>query len=114
MSVKLSAIPEELRRKFYDLRAPQGVADLLEVDLQRLYYHIYIVAESSRYTTFDIPKKSGGTRTISAPATALKIIQRKLNQVLLQVYPPKPSVHSFLPNRSIVSNARVHVGMFSA
>ena len=109
MSVKLSAKPDELCGKFYALKTPQDVADLLEIDLQRLYYHIYIVRESSRYTTFDIPKRYGGHRTISAPVTALKIIQRKLNQVLLQTYSPKPSVHSFLLRKSILTNARVHV-----
>ena len=109
MSLRLSSSPEELRKKFYSLKTPQDVADLLEIDLQRLHYHIYIVSEASRYTSFEIPKRYGGVRTISAPATALKIIQRKLNQVLLQVYSPKPSVHSFLLDRSIVTNARVHL-----
>jgi len=106
----LKANPEELRTKFLSISSPQDIADLLEIDLKRLYYHIYVVPESSRYTTFDIPKRRGGVRTISSPATPLKIIQRKLNQVLLQVYTPKPSVHSFLPNRSILSNAKVHAG----
>ena len=108
MSTKLSSSTDELRSKFYALEKPQDIADLLEIDLQRLHYHIYIAPKSSRYTVFDIPKRAGGVRTISAPATALKIIQRKLNQVLLQVYSPKPCVHSFLLDRSIVSNAQVH------
>lgn len=108
-SVRLSPSPDELRSKFYALRTPQDVAELVEVDLQRLYYHIYIVPKASRYTKFDIRKRSGGVRTISAPITSLKIIQRKLNQVLLQAYSPKPCVHSFLLGRSIRTNAVVHV-----
>ena len=59
--------------------------------------------------TFDIPKRSGGTRKISTPITALKIIQRKLNQVLQQVYEPRPSVHSFISDHDIVSNAKKHL-----
>lgn len=110
MPLRLSASPEELRRRFYSLRTAQDVADLLEIELERLYYHLYIVSESSRYTTFDIPKRTGGTRTISAPVTALKIIQQKLNQVLLHAHQPKPSTHSFLLGRSILTNARVHTG----
>jgi RNA-directed DNA polymerase len=102
--------PDELRAKFFTLKTPQDIADLLEIDLYRLYYHIYRVDDSLRYTVFQVPKKRGGTRTISTPATALKIIQRKLNQILLQVYTPKPSVHGFVINRSILSNAKVHVG----
>lgn len=110
MSLTLSLSPEEIHTKFHSLATPQDVANLLDVDLKRLYYHIYVVPESARYTMFDIGKRSGGIRTISAPATALKIIQRKLNLVLLVVYQPKPCVHSFVSNRSIVSNASLHVG----
>ena len=76
---------------------------------QRLNYHLYISPRSTRYTTFDIPKRSGGTRKISTPITALKIIQRKLNQVLQQVYEPRPSVHSFISDHDIVSNAKKHL-----
>lgn len=110
IAVGLSSSPDELRTKFNALKTPQNIVDLLEISLERLYYHIYIVPESARYTTFDIPKRRGGVRTISAPVTALKIIQSKLNIILLQVYSPKPSVHSFLIGKSILSNAQVHVG----
>ncbi len=109
-TITLSSSKDELRTKFLSLTTPQDIADLLEIDLQHLYYHIYIVPEAVRYISFDIPKRRGRVRTISAPATALKIIQRKLNQILLQVYVPKPCVHSFLLDKSILSNAKVHVG----
>jgi RNA-directed DNA polymerase len=108
MSLVLSASGDELRRKFFALQTPQDVAELLEIDYSRLVYHLYIVPDSRRYTTFEIPKKSGGVRRISAPATALKIIQQKLNQVLQQVYESKASVHSFVYEKSIVTNAQIH------
>jgi RNA-directed DNA polymerase len=110
VDVRLSSSPDDIRTKFSALRTPQDIADLLEINLKRLYYHIYIVPESARYNRFDIPKRRGGVRTISAPVTALKIIQRKLNMVLLEVHSPKPCVHSFLIGRSVLSNAQVHVG----
>ena len=69
-TITLSFSKDELRSKFLSLKTPQDIADLLEIDLQRLYYHIYIVPESARYTKFDIPKRRGGVRTISAPATS--------------------------------------------
>lgn len=106
----MSAEPEELKSKFHALRDAQDVANLLEIDRQRLNYHLYISPRSTRYTTFDIPKRSGGTRKISTPVTALKIIQQKLNQVLQQAYEPRPSVHSFIPRHSILTNARTHAG----
>lgn len=111
MSLRLSTEPEELTSKFAVLKTRQDVADLLEVDRAHLNYHLHISPRSTRYTTFDIPKRSGGTRKISTPVTALKIIQRKLNQVLQHVYWDKrrPSVHSFIPKRSILTNAVTHL-----
>jgi RNA-directed DNA polymerase len=88
MSLILSASPEELRERFSSLKNRQDIASLLDIDLKTLIYHLYRVPESERYKTFEIPKNLGGTRTISAPVTPLKIIQRKLNQVLQSIYKP--------------------------
>ncbi len=102
--------PEVLKQKFYDLKTSKCVAKLLEVPIGRLVYHIYKVKTNGRYKTFGIPKKSGGIRQISAPVTALKLIQRKLNQVLQAVYQPKPAVHGFVEGKNIVTNAQAHAG----
>lgn len=111
MSLRLSTEPEELTSKFAALKTAQDVADLLEVDRAHLNYHLYISPRSTRYTKFDIPKRAGGTREITTPITALKIIQRKLNQVLQHVYYDKrrPSVHSFITEHSILTNAKKHL-----
>ena len=85
------------------------MAELLEVPYSSLVYHLYRVPDSVKYEKFHIRKKSGGLRTISAPVTAIKIIQRKLSQVLYRVYTPKAPVHGFTPSRSIVTNATLHV-----
>lgn len=109
MSLVLSASPEQLHEQFLRLQSAQDVANLLEIDIGHLNYHLYRIALSTQYATFNIPKKSGGTRQISAPISALKIIQRKLNQVLQHVYEPKTPVHSFCLGSSIRKNAEIHV-----
>ena len=81
---------------------------MLDVDESHLVYHLYILKPRQKYQTFNIPKKSGGQRQITAPISAIKIIQRKLNQVLQSVYQPKAAVHGFVAERSIVSNASLH------
>lgn len=108
-SLALSASEVDLLKQFHALRTRQDLAELLEVTEERLIYHLYIFPSSRRYTSFQIPKKSGGTREISAPITSLKIIQRKLNQVLLAVYQPKASVHGYVLSKGIVTNARMHL-----
>lgn len=109
MSIQLNQSGDELRKKFLGLQARQDVADLLEVDVKRLNYHLYIASPHQRYKSFDISKRSGAKRRIDAPISALKIIQRKLNQVLQYVYQTKQAVHGFINNKSIITNARTHL-----
>ncbi|NJL41564.1 MAG: RNA-directed DNA polymerase [Leptolyngbyaceae cyanobacterium RM2_2_4] len=99
----------ELRQEFLALKSPRDIAELLEVKYEQLVYHLYKAPGSSKYKEFSISKKSGHSRTISAPSSALKILQRKLSQVLYSVYDPKYPVHGFLPEHSIVTNAKQHL-----
>jgi RNA-directed DNA polymerase len=108
LSLLLYQSCDDLKRNFFELENKRDVAQLLEISYQRLTYHISVVPEKRRYTVFSISKKSGRLREISAPCTSLKIIQRKLSQVLYSVYEPKAPVHGFIPSKSIVTNARQH------
>ena len=62
------------------------------------------------YHRFALPKASGGRRWILAPAPVLKRVQRRLLRRLLYRLKAHPAAHGFVPNRSIVTNARSHVG----
>lgn len=108
MSIELSASKDELRTAFFQLETRQNIAELLEVTEKQLNFYLYILPEHKRYKRFEISKKRGGSREIFAPATALKIVQRKLNQVLQSVYDAKPSAHGFVLEKSILSNAEPH------
>jgi RNA-directed DNA polymerase len=61
------------------------------------------------YTTYNLPKKSGGNRLISAPAPHLKLAQRAL---LPLIYAEDLSDFAlgFRPGKSIKDNALPHVG----
>lgn len=65
--------------------------------------------DKNRYTLFQIPKKSGGTREICAPCGNLKWFQLCLNEIFKALYTPSPYAMGFTVGRSIVDNARVHV-----
>lgn len=89
-----------------------------------------IANKNDLYKEFYIPKKRKGKRKILAPSSNLKLVQKEIQQILNLFYdfPEKweinedieliarnlfkspNSVHGFLNNRSIVSNARNHVG----
>lgn len=62
------------------------------------------------YKKFKIKKKSGGERTITAPVRGLKAIQKTLSLVLQCVFEPHPAATGFVKDKSIVDNAKVHVG----
>ncbi len=99
-----------LREQFLSLNTPRDVADLVGITYSTLVYHVYKTPKHERYTTIVIPKKSGGTRTLYAPVSPLKLIQRTLHTVLTSVYSPKPVNHGFMQGKSIVTNAKFHIG----
>lgn len=69
----------------------------------------YYANINKKYINFEIPKKTGGNRTITAPDKFLKAVQRSINLLLTLFFEPKPASHGFLQNRSIVTNAKNHV-----
>lgn len=66
----------------------------------------------SCYTSFSIKKKSGGERILHAPVKGLKEFQKALNLILQCIHEPHLAATGFVNNKSIVDNARVHVGQF--
>lgn len=63
-----------------------------------------------QYRLFEIPKKSGGTRKIIAPAGDLKSIQKVLAHLLAMVSAPNEHAHGFIENHSVITNAQQHLG----
>lgn len=63
----------------------------------------------NRYRKFEIPKKSGGVRTIFAPNGNLKWMQLCLNEIFKAIYTPSPYAIGFAEGRSIVNNAEKHL-----
>jgi RNA-directed DNA polymerase len=63
-----------------------------------------------RYRTFSIKKKSGADRIINAPAKGLKKILRCLNLLLVVNTEAHEAATGFVWGKSVVDNARVHVG----
>jgi retron-type reverse transcriptase len=64
----------------------------------------------SHYVRFNLKKKTGGERTISAPMPRLKQAQHWVLQDILEKVEMHDAAHGFRKERSIVSNARPHVG----
>ncbi|MBS7333402.1 MAG: retron Ec67 family RNA-directed DNA polymerase/endonuclease [Weeksellaceae bacterium] len=91
-------------------------AELINVPLHKLTYVLYKVKVENLYTSFQIPKRSGGVRTIHAPHQDLRVIQKKLADLLVKykniiqaTNNMKLNIsHGFEKNKSIITNARIH------
>lgn len=90
--------------------SPQQLAKALGLtigELRWLSFH-KDAAEFLHYVPFEIPKRSGGVRKIWAPRPKLKEAQRWILDNILQQLPVHGAAHGFLPERSILTNAREH------
>ncbi|WP_122439438.1 retron Ec67 family RNA-directed DNA polymerase/endonuclease [Pseudomonas viridiflava] len=65
------------------VRTKPELALLLGIKASSLTYLLYVLKPSTQYSSFEIPKKSGGTRTIHSPSERLKSLQSSLS-ILLQ------------------------------
>jgi RNA-directed DNA polymerase len=94
----------------------RGLARLLRYKPSKLSYVVFKQPAATKYRTFEIPKRKGGTRTIQAPNDALKLVQQRLSALLQDCLDEineaknrKDRVaHGFKRRRSIITNARRH------
>ncbi len=98
------------------------VAGLLGFKPASLSYILYVKRAESKYKKFDIPKRSGGTRQICAPLDDVKLLQRRLADLLQNCVEdinkannrsdddehPDRIAHGFKRRRSIITNACQH------
>ncbi len=109
--------------KLSKLQACGGRSDLarlLGFKPKSFAYVLFQVADSDKYTDFEIKKKNGGIRLISAPIPQLKLLQSRLSDCLQECMAEiekadgvKESCaisHGFHSGRSIFTNADVHKG----
>lgn len=114
---------DQIRKQFAELQSKEDLVKLLSnaknmlyseeckpVQLKSLTYYANPTLCEKRYQTFTIKKKSGSDRIINAPVKGLKSILRALNFVLQCMYEPHSAATGFVLDKSIVDNAKKHVG----
>lgn len=78
--------------------------------LKSLTYYADPKLAKDRYVEFSVKKKTGGVRKINAPVVGLKSILKALNLILQCIYEPHKAANGFVLDKSIVDNAKTHVG----
>ena len=89
------------------------LADFLGIPRKKLTHILYVKKPDSYYTQFEIPKKSGDSRTINAPTGALKSVQKRILFALEKIINDESVYHTnishaFHKKRSIITNAKIH------
>ncbi|WP_300535601.1 retron Ec67 family RNA-directed DNA polymerase/endonuclease [Sphingosinicella sp.] len=91
------------------------LAEILGFKPSALASIVYLTPLEQKYTVFEIPKKSGGVRTIKAPNPKLKKLQTHLAHLLYgclaeidKARDAKPASFGFRKHDSIAANAKQH------
>lgn len=94
------------------LHAAADLASALDLTVSRLRWLCYHTEVASRihYVQFEVPKKSGGMRTLSAPHKTLAAAQEWVLANILAKLPTETAAHGFVPGRSTMTNAVPHAG----
>lgn len=93
-------IPPELANEDTFLR----YLDLSPSELKKIWWF-----RERMYHKFEISKKSGKSRFITAPDNRLKYLQREIAKLLNQLYRVRNPVHGFVEGKSVKSNALAHL-----
>jgi retron-type reverse transcriptase len=102
--------------KLQAAKSLDDLAAILGYKPAALAYLLYHLPDAQKYTAFTIPKRNGNPRPILAPTPKLKLLQRRLANVLYLALadidkagaPRRPLSHGFAKHLSIVTNAAVH------
>ena len=99
--------PQELAAMLNELKSPYYYSDFRG---KQLSFFADTNNIRRRCKTFRLRKKHGGYREITAPKGALRGVLQALNIVLQTYDEPTPWAYGFVCGRSVVDNARPHVG----
>lgn len=102
--------------KLQAAKSLDDLAAILGYKPAALAYLLYHLPTAQKYTAFAIPKRDGTPRDILAPTPKLKLLQRRLANVLYLALadidkagsPRRHLSHGFAKHLSIVTNANVH------
>lgn len=105
---------EEVARRngLPDLRTADELAQAMGITVATLRWMTFHreVDTGTHYHAWQIPKRSGGERTITAPLPQLKALQRWALRHYFEKLAVHSAAHGFLPSRSVLTNALVHAG----
>ena len=94
------------------IKDAKDLSSKMGINLKALRFLTYTQKLSTKrdYVHFQMAKKTGGFREISAPKPQLKRLQYWILENILNKVAINEKAHGFVAKRSIVSNAKPHIG----
>lgn len=94
------------------LQTPADLADALGISEGKLTWLAWPIADraSDHYHRREVPKSSGGKRQLCVPKAQTRAVQDWVFAQILRRVPVSAAAHGFIRGRSILTNARHHVG----
>ena len=96
--------------RLYLCRTRQQLAQEIGIPFTLLVGRAFTSHQSLLYTRFEITKRDGTVRVIHSPRWPLRNIQKKLANLLTEIYKPSPRATAYLKGRGIKYNASLHLG----
>lgn len=95
-----------------ELGSAEALAKALGLSVSKLRWFAFHrdVDTGSHYVSWKIPKRDGGSRTITSPKPELKEAQRWVLANVVEKLPVHGAAHGFVAGRSILTNALAHQG----
>lgn len=106
---------KELRKRgLPECNIDEEIALAMGISVEKLHFLVGYrdLSSNSLYSRFQILKKTGEVRTIFAPMPDLKTAQKWILKYILEKIEVHDAAHGFCRDRSIVTNARLHVGKY--
>lgn len=98
----------EMAPRTPNLQTRRELAAFLDIPYKHLTFVLYTLDRASAYRVLEIPKSSGGIRTLHAVNSPWKGLQRTALDKLQAYWQPTPYAHGFVVGKSILTNAALH------
>ncbi|QSQ21304.1 RNA-directed DNA polymerase [Pyxidicoccus parkwayensis] len=95
-----------------EIGSAEALAKALGLSVSKLRWFAFHreVDTGTHYVSWKIPKRDGGSRTITSPKPELKEAQRWVLSNVVERLPVHGAAHGFIAGRSILTNALAHAG----
>jgi len=99
------------KNNLFLIKDAKDLASKMGITLKQMRFLTYTqkLSPKRNYVHFQMAKKTGGFREISAPKPQLKRLQYWILENLLNKVEISDKAHGFVPKKSIVSNAKPHL-----